>query len=1237
MPENYISKVKLPGDETTYDIRAYKTAGIYYAQVDSTSTSTNFTATIADLNIDAYYDGLTVLLYNGKVTSASGFTININGLGAKPSYSNMTLGNPVTPTDPTRDTTIFNINYAMLFTYNSTRVSGGCWICYRGYDANTNTIGYQLRSNNTTMPTTDKFYRYRLLFTSADHNHWVPANTSTSTNATAKRDTIQRPIDPFGEIVWYGTTTAIEANANVAAAQLWQEYYGSYTAIGYSFNRTGAAQTMTANRPIFIKCAPQSDGSAIIDADTPYVQALPNSEDGKIYIFLGRAYNATNFEILMNHPVYYYKDGAIRLWSNAAAAGNIPTKTSDLTNDGEDGTSTYVEASDLATVATSGSYNDLTDKPTIPVVPTYIDGSATIATVASDVVTLKAGVTQSNVTIGNSSDSDITLAKVAKTGSYNDLSNKPTIPTGTVTSVAIAAANGSGITVDSGSPITSSGTITLGTNGLEKDSNKVTSLSSSSTDTEYPSAKVVYDELSTKIPKAFMSIFEDVTTSPHTFTVTSPATEEEQLELLHSAWEGEIELYVTVSDGDLDRIYKYSTQFSFFILGVLVFIDLLPQGIDTNNMTYDGTFRMLAILFSSASTPAITVAYLNPSHNFNEISSVGYSGDFSDLTNKPSYTASGLSASKTITALSQSDGVISATASSIAITSDQVTRNATDATIATNDKLGIFDASDSNKLKGSSITFDTTQTGTYLRRDGTWATPPTSAPIYVLGTDFTVVPGTPSGSAIAQGTLTSTGEYPYEVLKADILAGKAPIIIDELEMDPNVAKTYYYSSYNGASYDELVFIAQPDDDTYTDCLFKLVIGSQDDYAIYQIDLGDRIWRESTNGAVYYPKTLKGESLGNGTLAIATSNNANVNNVIQSTNASILLLPGFNVTVASAAAGSTTYTISSGSSWILGNGSVSYMTSLLFFCEASAGAQQPTSATVNGSSIVLTFATSLNPTAATTLLRWGIKSLKSGAIAVGSGITSNAQSAITVGYGVENAGSYTAAFGAAIQNTGSASLISGSRHYNTGKRSQLLGQNHVNTKDDAFLAGNGHNSSSGVAGVAAVGNYSSIASDTAFAVGIGTADNARANAFVVHTDGRATITTAPTANMDVANKSYVDNSIATSASSHTHGNITNDGKIGTTANYAVYTTTGGALTASAALPTATTNATIAALPVWSAAPTDTTYLIRQDTGGSSSFGRVPFSTVNTYIKTKNPALNYITYDSTEDAIKFVFPS
>lgn len=51
---------------------------------------------------------------------------------------------------------------------------------------------------------------------------------------------------------------------------------------------------------------------------------------------------------------------------------SIPTKTSDLTND-----SNFVVSSDLATVATSGSYNDLSNKPTIPTVDqTYNASSA---------------------------------------------------------------------------------------------------------------------------------------------------------------------------------------------------------------------------------------------------------------------------------------------------------------------------------------------------------------------------------------------------------------------------------------------------------------------------------------------------------------------------------------------------------------------------------------------------------------------------------------------------------------------------------------------------------------------------------------------------------------------------------------------------------------------------------------------------------------------------------------------
>ena len=58
--------------------------------------------------------------------------------------------------------------------------------------------------------------------------------------------------------------------------------------------------------------------------------------------------------------------------TNVTANITVPTKTSDITND-----SNFVASGDLATVATSGSYNDLTNKPTIPEIKKRIGASTT--------------------------------------------------------------------------------------------------------------------------------------------------------------------------------------------------------------------------------------------------------------------------------------------------------------------------------------------------------------------------------------------------------------------------------------------------------------------------------------------------------------------------------------------------------------------------------------------------------------------------------------------------------------------------------------------------------------------------------------------------------------------------------------------------------------------------------------------------------------------------------------------
>ena len=330
---------------------AITTNGILYAQVDSTSTATAFTATVP--GVDSYYDGLAILLKNGVVTSAAGFTIDINGLGAKHAYNNLTSA--------TAETTIFNINYTMLFIYDEDRVSGGGWICYRGYDANTNTIGYQIRLNSGTLPASDKGYRYRLWFTSADGTKFVPANVSTATDATTARSFNTRPIDPFGPIFYYGYNGNTNAGATLTATNLWGQYAIN---LGYSYEDGGS---LTAYAPVYVKCSPQDDGSVVMRSIT---QTLPTSADGFAYLYLGIAYSATNMELSLEHPIYRHDGTALYLWTGVDPAVEPKTMTNaEVDAAFDDGWMTPYTITDEYSVCSSitkdGSYGvDVTTKVT---------------------------------------------------------------------------------------------------------------------------------------------------------------------------------------------------------------------------------------------------------------------------------------------------------------------------------------------------------------------------------------------------------------------------------------------------------------------------------------------------------------------------------------------------------------------------------------------------------------------------------------------------------------------------------------------------------------------------------------------------------------------------------------------------------------------------------------------------------------------------------------------------------
>ena len=215
-------------------------------------------------------------------------------------------------------------NQTKMFEYDGTN-----WVCMTT-DYNSNDPGYynyeyypyELRS-------ADYCGKYRILFTNTTHDTWVPGTTSNATNTTTARAVNQRPFNPFGRIVYY--TGDAKAAGNALTYHFYKRYYMNLITLAYTFNVSGLSDAnflaqFTCPGAIYVKCAPQSDGSAIIDATTPLVQSLPSTNDGNIYILLGHCVvydSVKRFMLYEEHPIYHYTGNGIKQWTNNPQLINI--------------------------------------------------------------------------------------------------------------------------------------------------------------------------------------------------------------------------------------------------------------------------------------------------------------------------------------------------------------------------------------------------------------------------------------------------------------------------------------------------------------------------------------------------------------------------------------------------------------------------------------------------------------------------------------------------------------------------------------------------------------------------------------------------------------------------------------------------------------------------------------------------------------------------------------------------
>lgn len=363
-----------------------------------------------DNTITSLYSGLTVafkIAFAGHGTY--GTSLNINGLGEHPVIANAT----------TLVSTRYPVGSIVILTYDATATGGiyqnstsattvtGVWKI-ADYNSDTNTLAYQVRHNNGTYLAGTVLYRYQLLV-SKNETTLIPLNTVSNSIATNKTLTTEA-FNPFGEILYYGSATQVNANGNIIAASLYNRMNFD---LRYS---TNIGTTLTNNKDVFLVCVPQSNGLVKLHT-TPISQTLPTTDDGKVYIYLGHASSTYQVELGLNHPVYQFKGGKLSYYTGTAGA----TKTSELTNDSGFLTNTTGDARYLRLTGgtlTTSAYNGLTIKRS----DTY--GSSIQFSNSSGVLGKIGFASDKKLIIGNGTDGTANVLQITSDGQmtvYNNI------------------------------------------------------------------------------------------------------------------------------------------------------------------------------------------------------------------------------------------------------------------------------------------------------------------------------------------------------------------------------------------------------------------------------------------------------------------------------------------------------------------------------------------------------------------------------------------------------------------------------------------------------------------------------------------------------------------------------------------------------------------------------------------------------------------------------------------------
>ena len=461
---------------TTSTIQTNKnlTKGVEYIVGTQASATNLWTGTSTDTGCSsgALYTGKTIIYHLPVAGISNAATLNLTlpdgtTTGAKNIYRQAS----------STVTTTFAADCDILMVYDGTQWKVNAYVD----TTNSNSIGYQIRTDKSIYVNgaSTSIYRYQLL---VQTENGLEPFTSTSNKTGTTKTVLSPKYLPGGDIRYYSSTTEITTGSDIAAGSVWLQYHLD---LRYSFNITST--TLTAKKPVYMKMSVNADGTLSpvypVGVNHPLTQTLPTTADGYVYLHLGTAYSGYQLQLEIIHPMYEYKNGKLREYVDAS--GGTITETDPVFT----ASAAYgISSSDITAWNNksdfSGDYDDLTNKPTIPTVPTTVSAftndagyitSSSLPTKVSDLtndsgfitssyhdsskqdslvsgtniktinsqsllgsgnITIGGGGTATDVQINGSSIVSSNVANLAVDGTYNSSTNKiatmsslPTVPT----------------------------------------------------------------------------------------------------------------------------------------------------------------------------------------------------------------------------------------------------------------------------------------------------------------------------------------------------------------------------------------------------------------------------------------------------------------------------------------------------------------------------------------------------------------------------------------------------------------------------------------------------------------------------------------------------------------------------------------------------------------------------------------------------------------------------------------